>query len=58
MGELPHELIPNYNVPQTEGSQIADHILTTSYGVAEWPDRHCGDDLVVIREGAPTLIVQ
>ena len=33
--------------PQTEGSQIGDHRLSTACGVVERPDHHCGDDLVV-----------
>ena len=37
---------PTPHVPQTEGSQIGDRRLSTSCGVVEWPDHHCGDDLV------------
>ena len=32
---------------QTKVSQIGDHGLSTSCGVAERPDRHCGDNLVL-----------
>ena len=42
MGELPNETIPDAHVPQTEGSQIGDHILCS---IVERPDHHCGDDL-------------
>ena len=31
---------------QTEGPQIGDHRWSTSCGVVERPDHHCGDDLV------------
>ena len=46
MGGLPNELIPIPTYPQTEGSQIGDNRLSTSCGVVERPDHHCGDDLV------------
>ena len=36
------------HVPQTEGSQIGNHRLSTSWGVVERLDHHCGDDLVTV----------
>ena len=48
MSGLSNEPIANPHVPQTEGLQIGDHRLSTSYGVVERPDHHCGDDLVRI----------
>ena len=45
MGELQNAPIPDLDVPQTEGLQIGDRRLNTCV-VVEWPDRHCGDDLV------------
>ena len=33
-------------VPLWNCSQIGNHILSTSRGVVERPDHHCGDDLV------------
>ena len=38
---------PTPHVPQIEGSHIGDHILSTSCGVVERPDHHCGNDLVI-----------
>ena len=40
-----------YTYPQTVGLQIADHGLSTSCGVVERPDHHCGDDLVIMWRG-------
>ena len=45
MGGQENELIPDPYVPQTEGSQIGDHRLSTSCEVVERPHHHCGDDL-------------
>ena len=39
------------HVPQTDGSEIGDHTLSTSCGVAKRPDHHCGDDLVFFNLG-------
>ena len=36
------------HVLKTEGFQIGDHRLSTWCGVVEWPDHHCGDDLVLL----------
>ena len=47
MSGLRDELIPDPRVLQTEGSQISDHILSTSCGIVERPGHHCGDDLVI-----------
>ena len=38
-------LSPTITYPN-RGSQSGDHRLSTSFGVVEWPDHHCGDDLV------------
>ena len=46
MGEPSNEPIPDYHEPQTEGLQIGDRRLSTSCGVVERLDHHCGDDLV------------
>ena len=48
MAGLLNELIPYPHVGPTKtmGSQIGDHGLSTSCGVVERPDSHCGDDLV------------
>ena len=46
MDGLPNERIPDRYVPQLEGSQYSDHRLSTSRGVVDRPDHHCGDDLV------------
>ena len=34
-----------HTYPQTKGSQIDDNRLSTSFGIVERPDHHCGDDL-------------
>ena len=44
----PSELIPDPYLTQTKGSQIGNPRLSTSCGVVEWPDHHCGDDLVLL----------
>ena len=47
MGGLSNEPIPDLHIyPQTKGSQIGDHRLSTSFGIDEQHDHHCGDDLV------------
>ena len=51
MGGLLNELIPDAHVAQTEGSQIGDHRLSTSCGVIERPDYHCGNHLVYMLTG-------
>ena len=51
MSGLPNELLPDPHVLQTEESLIGDHKLSTSRGVVERPDHHCGDDLVLFRVG-------
>ena len=48
MGELPNAQIQDPNVPQTERLQIGVHRLSISFAVVEWPDHHCGDDLVFL----------
>ena len=48
MGGLSNEPIRDPHVPQTEELQIGDHRLSTSCGVVEWSDHHCGDDLASI----------
>ena len=46
MGGLSIEPIPTTpHVAKTDGSQSGDGILSTSNGVVERPDHHCGDDL-------------
>ena len=47
MSELPSVLIPKPHVPQTEWLQVSDHRLSTSCGVVERPDHHCGDGLFI-----------
>ena len=37
---------PRHHVHQTDGPQISDRRLSTSCGVVDRPDHHCGDDLV------------
>ena len=48
MGRLSNGPIPDSHVSQTEGLQIGDHRLSTSCGVVDRPDHHCGDDLVIV----------
>ena len=49
MGGLSSEPIYYPHVPQTERvAKIGDNRLSTSFGVVEWPDHHCGNDLVEI----------
>ena len=58
MGGLPNAPIPDPHVPQTEGSHIGDHRLSTSYGgPTERPDRHCGDDIVLQRINSRSLVL-
>ena len=47
MGGLSNEPVPDSHVAQTEVSQIGDHRLSTSCGIVERPNHHCGDDLVL-----------
>ena len=47
IGELSNGSIPDPHVAQTDRLQIGDHRLSTSCGVAERSDHHCGDDLVL-----------
>ena len=47
MGELSNAPISDPHVPHTNGLQIGDNRLSTSCGVVEQPDHHCGDDLVL-----------
>ena len=44
---LSNEPIPEPTRTPNRGSQIGDHRLSTSCGVVERPDQHCGDDLVL-----------
>ena len=48
MGRLPNDFIPDPHVPQTEGSQIGDHRLSSSCGIVGRPNHNCGDDLVFV----------
>ena len=41
MGGLPNEPVPDPHVPQTEESQIGEHIMW-----GRRADHHCDDDLV------------
>ena len=43
MSEQPNVPIPVIDVLQIKELQIGDHRLSTSYGVVERPDHHCGD---------------
>ena len=44
MGGLLNTLSP---IP-TKASQVGDHSLSTSCGIVERPDQHCGDGLVTL----------
>ena len=48
MSEQTNALFPDPHELQIEGLQNGDHSLSTSCGVVERPDNHCGDDLVLM----------
>ena len=57
MGRLSNESIPDFHLPKTEKLQIGDHRLSTSFGVVEQPDHHCGDDLVINTMVKPEILL-